>query len=295
MERSLIRISSASLGDTIGAMSVIDSYRYKNNKEVSVICNLSDEYFHNSYSDIKKIYPHNSISEYVPDINKWVIDGIEYDEYKEIVYKFDIPLMEGYAQQLDVKEWNRPKIDAFISERPIKSKYICFSMHSTAQSKHWNYEGGWDQLCRMLRKSGITPVCIDVHERFGTEGNWNPVPKSCVKKNGMNLKQMTNYINHSEFFIGLSSGLSWVAHALGKPVVMISGVTTEDNEFSEDTVRLINKDVCHGCINNTQHKFDSGDWFWCPLHKGTEKHFECTKTITPEQVFNSLSHLLPKE
>jgi autotransporter strand-loop-strand O-heptosyltransferase len=111
----------------------------------------------------------------------------------------------------------------------------------------------------------------------------------------MNLKEMTNYIHHSEFFIGLSSGLSWVAHALGKPVVMISGVTSEDNEFSEDTIRLINKEVCHGCINDYQHKFDSGDWFWCPLHKGTEKQFECTKTITPEQVFNSLSHLLPKE
>jgi autotransporter strand-loop-strand O-heptosyltransferase len=295
MEKSLIRICSASLGDTIGAMSVIDSYRSKNNKNVSVICNLHSEYFCNSYPEIKKIYPHNSIPDYAPDIDKWVMDGIEYDEYKQIVYKFDKPLMKGYAQQLDVKEWNRPIIDSFVKERPIKGKYVCFSMHSTAQSKHWNYEEGWDQLCKMLRKAGITPVCIDVHERFGNDGNWNTVPKSCVKRNGMDLKEMSNYIHHSEFFIGLSSGLTWVAHALGKPVVMISGVTSEDNEFSEDTVRLINKDVCHGCINNHQHKFDSGDWLWCPLHKGTEKHFECTKTITPEQVFNSLSHLLPKE
>jgi len=295
MERSLIRICSASLGDTIGAMSVIDSYRSKNSIDVSVICNLSGEYFKNSYPEITKIYPHSSTPEYIPEIDKWVIDGIEYGEYKQIMYRFEKPLIKGYAEQLDIKEWNRPKIDAFVGERPIKSKYICFSMHSTAQSKHWNYEDGWDQLCRMLRKTGITPVCIDVHESFGTEGNWNPVPKSCVKKNGMDLKQITNYIHHSEFFIGLSSGLTWVAHALGKPVVMISGVTSENNEFSDDTVRLINKEVCHGCINSYQHKFDSGDWFWCPVHKGTEKQFECTKTITPEHVFNSLSHLLPKE
>ena len=71
---------------------------------------------------IKKIYPHNSVPNYAPDIDKWVINGIEYDEYKQIVYKFDKPLMKGYAQQLDVKEWNRPMIDSFVKERPIKGK-----------------------------------------------------------------------------------------------------------------------------------------------------------------------------
>ena len=292
--RSLIKISSASLGDTIGAMSVIDSYRKMTNNIVSVICNLDGEYFKESYPDIVKMYPHSNSPEYIPEYNRWILNGVEYEEYKEIFYKFDTPLIEGYAKQLGVNTWNRPKIDTFIGERPVKSKYVCFSMHSTAQSKHWNYEDGWDNLCKMLRKEGYTPVCIDVHESFGIEGCWNNMPKSCVKKNGMNLKQMTNYIHHSEFFIGLSSGLSWVAHAIGKPVVMISGVTSEYNEFKEDTIRLINKNVCHGCINKPEHIFSAGDWMWCPVNKGTEKQFECTKTITPEQVFSSLSHLLHK-
>jgi autotransporter strand-loop-strand O-heptosyltransferase len=158
-------------------------------------------------------------------------------------------------------------------------------MHSTAQAKHWNYPGGWDQLCRTLRKAGLTPVCIDRHNSFGNEGWWNEVPSSCVKKQGMNLAQMTNYIHHSEFFIGISSGLSWVAHSLGKKVVMISGVTSEDNEFSENTYRIMNKSVCNGCINNKEVRFDAGDWLWCPFHKHTERQFECSKTITPDQVF----------
>ena len=140
----------------------------------------------------------------------------------------------------------------------------------------------------MLRKSGITPVCIDRHESFGSDGNWNPSPKSCVKKHGMNLDEMLRYIEHCEFFIGLSSGLSWVAHAAGKPVVMISGVTSEDNEFKENTLRFINKSVCHGCINKKEYEFDPGDWLWCPIHKGTERQFECSKTITPEQVFDDI-------
>ena len=35
-------------------------------------------------------------------------------------------------------------------------------------------------------------------------------------KIGLNLEDTINDIYHSEFFIGLSSGLSWLAHAMGK-------------------------------------------------------------------------------
>jgi autotransporter strand-loop-strand O-heptosyltransferase len=294
MPKVLIKIASSSLGDTIGAMAVIDAFRLITDQEVDAICNLEAEHFEKSYPMISQIYPHVAKPIHDPHTNKWSLGSTVYDEYKEIFYKFEKPLMSGYAKQLGITDWKRPKIDKFVEERPIKAKYVCFSMHSTAQAKHWNFGGGWDQLCKMLRNAGLTPVCIDVHESFGSEGNWNQAPKSCVKKHGMNLKQMTNYIHHSEFFIGLSSGLSWVAHAIGKPVVMISGITSEDNEFSEDTIRLINKSVCHGCINDIKYMFNPGDWFWCPVNKGTPKQFECTTTITPEEVFSALTPLLPK-
>ena len=38
--------------------------------------------------------------------------------------------------------------------------------------------------------------------------------------------------------------------------------------------------------------FDKGDWNWCPVNKGTEKQFECHKSITPEMVINQIQHLL---
>jgi ADP-heptose:LPS heptosyltransferase len=40
-------------------------------------------------------------------------------------------------------------------------------------------------------------------------------------------------LQHCEFFIGVSSGLSWLAWACGKKVVMISGITKKENEFKE--------------------------------------------------------------
>jgi len=291
MRKVIIKIQSKALGDIIGAMSVIDSYRDKNSYDVSVMLDLDPKFFKESYPDIK-ILPYDGEPAFYPVTEEWFFGGEVYSEFKRIFYEFDKPLMQGYADQLDVNIWDRPKIDLMVIERPIKSRYACFSMHSTAQCKHWNYPGGWDSLCRMLRKSGITPVCIDRYEKFGTEGEWNEAPKSCVKRHGMDLSEMTGYISHCDFFIGLSSGLSWVAHALGKPVVMISGVTSEDNEFSENTIRVTNKEVCNGCINRKENTFDPNDWFWCPAYKGTTRQFECTKTITPESVFESIKQLI---
>jgi autotransporter strand-loop-strand O-heptosyltransferase len=286
-EEELIKIQSGSLGDTIGALAVIDAY--SQGKKIAVISKLGAETFGYSYPHIT-FYPHDCEPEFDVDSGTYLLKGNFYKDFKRIYYKFEKPLIEGYAEQLGVTHWNRPKIDVNIGERPIKAKYVCFSMHSTAQSKHWNYPDAWDQLCRMLRKKGLTPVCIDRFESFGIEGQWNKVPTSCVKRQGLSLSEMTNYIHHAEFFIGVSSGLSWVAHAVGKPVVMISGVTTRDNEFEEDTLRIINENVCHGCINfPDKYPFDSGDWMWCPEHKGTSRQFECTKTISPEEVFQKIA------
>ena len=279
----LIKIQSVALGDTIGALAVIDSYAKGN--RIGVICKLGDENFSKSYPNMT-FHRYDKEPEFDIKSGSYLLDGKFYKSYKRIYYRFEKPLIQGYAEQLDVTKWNRPKIDMNVGERPIKGKYVCFSMHSTAQCKHWNYPEAWDKLCRMLRKEGLTPVCIDQHEMFGTEENWNKVPSSCVKRQGMTLNEIINYIHHSEFFIGISSGLAWVAHAANKKVVMISGVTSKDNEFEEDTLRFINEDVCHGCINKPDvYKFDTGDWMWCPVYKGTKKQFVCTTSISPEEVF----------
>ena len=80
----------------------------------------------------------------------------------------------------------------------------------------------------------------------------NGLPSNCIKKINTPLDETINYIYHSEFFIGLSSGMSWVAHAMGKPVAMIANFTEDWNEFdlsSSDYIRITNKSVCHGCWN----------------------------------------------
>jgi autotransporter strand-loop-strand O-heptosyltransferase len=84
----------------------------------------------------------------------------------------------------------------------------------------------------------------------------------------------------------LSSGLSHLAWALGKEVVMIAGFTEPDHEFK--CIRPYNHKVCHACWNKPEVKFDAGDYLFCPNHKNTTRMFECQTQITPQMVIEKL-------
>jgi autotransporter strand-loop-strand O-heptosyltransferase len=128
---------------------------------------------------------------------------------------------------------------------------------------------------------------------WGTHPFFNGTPNKANKKIGLEFNELMSIIEHSEFFIGLSSGLSWVAHAMGKKVALISNFTEDWNEFDlndENYIRITNKSVCHGCFNKikVEHDFNPADWYWCPLHKNTDRQFECHKSITPEMVLEKI-------
>ena len=148
-------------------------------------------------------------------------------------------------------------------------------------------------LFRSIRKEGYTPVVVEQHEMFGWAPYRNGLPNKANKKFGQSFLESMNLIYHSEFYIGLSSGMSWVAHAMGKPVAMIANFTEDWNEIDlslPDYIRITNKNVCHGCWNKCKIKydFDGADWYWCPEHKDTPRQFECHTSITPEHVFNEI-------
>lgn len=288
MKTILIRLLSNSLGDTIGTIPCVNHFIEQTNDNVLLQINKNFEFlFRNSYPKIK-----------------YFVDGMEYDKKIDLIYDHVKPLQTGYANQLGFMNWSylRPKVDSFVSERPIKNKYVSMSIHSTSQLKYWNHPNGasvqpvspnWSELSGMIRKKGLTPVVIEKDEMFGVPPYRNGMPSKAQKIFGIPLIETMNYIHHSEFFIGLSSGLSWLSHAMGKKVCMISNFSEDSHEFdlsTEDYIRVTNKTVCHGCWNQVGKglNFDSGDWYWCPKHKGTERQFECHTSITPQMVMDRI-------
>jgi autotransporter strand-loop-strand O-heptosyltransferase len=272
----LIILKTSALGDTISFMPYADEYARRLGIKCDVVSNFGFLY--------EGLYPNVNIIQMPADLST----------YTDIIccdYIYDLPLQLGFAKQLGLTDMGkfRPQLKKSGKSSPLNKKYVCFSSHSTAQAKHWNNNNSWEKLCDMLQKKGLVPVCIDRYYSFGSEGNWNEIPKNCMNKTGMHLTEMLHWIEHCEFFVGLSSGLSWVAHALDKKVVVISGVTTKDNEFDDDCIRIHRDDVCNSCFNTPERfPFDPGDWFWCPEHRGTSRQFECTKRISAKQVMDAI-------
>jgi autotransporter strand-loop-strand O-heptosyltransferase len=172
--------------------------------------------------------------------------------------------------------------------RPLAEPYVCIATQSSTQSKYWNNPSGWHDVIAFLKEQGYRVVCIDQKTVHGTGIVWNHIPHGCEDQTGDRpLAERVRWLKHAAFFIGLSSGLSWLAWAVGTPVVMVSGFTHPVNEF-RTPYRVINYHTCNSCWNDPQVRFDHQDFLWCPRHKGTPRQFECTRLIQSKQVIDAI-------
>jgi autotransporter strand-loop-strand O-heptosyltransferase len=165
-------------------------------------------------------------------------------------------------------------------ERKIIPNKITIAPESLKKIAQWNHFGnyGWQSLVNEIVNSGF-------------------VVSNVSYENTMNLQNVTGFHGHddirvalneilsSRVFVGLSSGLAWLAWAYGVPVVMISGFTKEHNEFN--CYRVTNKLSCNGCFNLFQNIQST-----CPLFLGTDRENECHKSITPQMVIDKINEAL---
>jgi autotransporter strand-loop-strand O-heptosyltransferase len=189
----------------------------------------------------------------------------------------------GYILSVDPTEVP-PRISLGDDSRPIAEPYVCIAVQSTTQCKYWNNPNGWREIIAFLKQAGYRVICIDQKPTHGTGLIWNHIPNGAEDETGDRLLQeRARWLKHAEFFVGLSSGLSWLAWAAGIPVVLISGFTHPTNEF-ETPYRVINYHACNSCWNDVRVRFDHKDFLWCPRHKDTPRQFECTRLITADHV-----------
>ena len=169
----------------------------------------------------------------------------------------------------------RPKLAPQFQKAPLETRekpIVTFASQSTAQAKYWNNPTGWMELVGALGFHWIH--CSKERSIEGVEQAPEP------------LEQVAGLIRSSQFFVGLSSGLSWFAWALGVKVYLISGFTPDVVEEC-DGIRIIkNTRVCNGCWGWSV--FDKGDWNWCPAWKGTNRQFECSREISAASVISTI-------
>lgn len=166
--------------------------------------------------------------------------------------------------------------------RRIKEPYVCIGVQASGVAKSWLWPGGWEEIVSWLREMGYRVLCIDREKEQSDLGITVRIPEGAEDFTGDRpLTERADMLAYADFFIGLSSGLSWLAWTAGCPVVMIAGFSAHWYEFPE-AYRVLNPRVCHGCFN------DVGVNYWldiCPRQSRDSEHFlECQRMISPIMV-----------
>jgi len=282
----LIQFPVGTLGDTMGwfpyAVKFLEKHRCK------LTCAMAEKLiplFKDAYPEIEFVTEHEVKPErYYASYRM----GLFFDD-KDCVHQpadfrfVGLHRTAGYILGVDPTE-TPPKIALPDDSRPIPEPYVCIAVQASSGAKMWTNPFGWHEIARFLKEAGYRVICIDQRPVHGTGLMWNHIPHGVEDETGDRpLAERARWLKHAEFFVGLSSGLSWLAWAMGTPVVMISGFTAATNEFATP-YRVINYHACNGCWNDPHHRFDHHDFLWCPRHAGTPRQFECTRLITAEQV-----------
>lgn len=277
-KRVFINFDSRSLGDTVSWIPYALEFKKVHDCDV-VVSTYWNHLFKEVYPELEFVDPGTVVHNIFGQYNL----GWFWDISKEPEIPNTIPLQKAATNILGLPYSEiKPKIHYKIAERPYSEKYITIATNSTAGCKFWTKEG-WQELIYHLNSLGYKVVNVSKEI--------NPFD-NCERLNDTSIENTMNVIHHSEFFIGLSSGLSWLSWAIGKHVVMISNFTEANHEFTTNCTRITNPNVCNSCWNNPNYKFDKGDWNWCPVHKGTSRQFECHTSITSEMVINKIQTLL---
>ena len=290
-KRVFINLDSKSLGDTIAWFPYIEEFRKKHGCTV-IAATFWNSLFADNYPELTFVEPGVRVD------NLYAQYSLSYEFHND----FDrnpIPCKQVTLQQvatnhlgLDYVEL-KPKIkipplwddfhkdmDKFLT-KSSKKQYVCIAEHSTSMCKYWNYPKGWQEVVDYLRDFGYAVVAL---------GKESTYLKDTWKRTGIPIEKTLAYLANASFFIGMGSGLAWLAWAIDIPTIMISGCSEKYVEFkeTEKNIRIINESVCHGCLNDMDWEFDKSDWYWCPA----QKNFECTRSISPETVFKAIDKLL---
>lgn len=110
--------------------------------------------------------------------------------------------------------------------RQIAQPYVCIGVQASAAIKAWLYPHGWDVVIDYLRRLGYRVLCIDKYPIKSDHGFTVKIPEGAEDFTGdFPLSERVNLLAYADFFVGLSSGLSWLAWAANCPVILISGIT----------------------------------------------------------------------
>jgi len=295
-QKVLIYFDSKALGDTISWFPFVEEFRKKHKCKV-IVSTYHNYFFEKKYPNLKFIKPGNLENNIYAQYNVgWFYNKNNTIDYNKVPINFKLNNLGKTCSStlgLNYQEL-KPKI-YYSNQKPIiKDPYICIAPHASALAKYWNYPGGWQVLIDFFNSKGYKVMMI-TGEPLGDEWHDSKLGgtlKNVIDRTGkIPFDNIINDLIHAKAFIGVSSGLSWLSWAVNCHTTIISGFTQPVTEMEScNRIFTPSSEICNGCFN--YNKLDPGDWKWCPEHKDTFRQFECTKSIQPSTIINSLCKYL---
>ena len=288
-KRIYIALDSSALGDSLSWFPYADEFRKKHNCKV-IVSTFMNDMFIDQYQQLEFVGPGTNVT----DLYAMYGIGLFYNEdgtingLKNPTDPKTVTLQKMCSDilGLEYKEV-KPKVRDVTKGLDLNVKQVCIGVFGTAQSKFWNNSTGWQDVVDWLNNRGYT---VKLVSKENDDYMGNKLPKGIIRHPKGPIERVMMEMKKSKAFIGIGSGLSWLSWSLDVPTVLISGFSYDWAEM-QDCVRIASpKGKCEGCFNRI--KLDGGDWNWCPDHKGTDRQFECTKSITSEMVIKELEKFL---
>lgn len=276
---------SSALGDTIAGVQYLEDLRINKKVEVLVF-SCHSNLMRGSYPGLKFYdIPFYWIDHPPIDIN-WML-------------KLCDLLVMPYQRQLEgwkskPLQWVMPEVLGlnYYPTRPHltpsgtyptdpNKKHVVIATRATGVYKEWNHPTGWGEVAETLMDAGYVVYDVSLDPPIEIPG--------VIRVDKESLENATDLLYKSEFVIGLSSGISWLAWGLGKPVILISGFTEAFHEFETPYRIEAPKNVCRGCFHDPKFSQEAvRPVMWCPR----KKHFECSVKIEPETVIAAVERLI---
>jgi autotransporter strand-loop-strand O-heptosyltransferase len=233
-----IKMDATALGDNIAWIPYVEEFRKKHN--CIVICStFFNDLFKDVYPNILFVQPNTNID----NIYAQYYIGATYDNNIKYspVNADSVPLQEIPSAILKLPNIElRPPLELLFNKTKQHKKYVCISEYASHENKHWKYNNGWQIIVDYLNS-----IDYDVYVISKEPTTLNNV----INLTGnIPLIQRVQTLRNADFFIGLSSGLSWLSWAVNTHVFMISDVTPPYHEFKSNITRI--------CANNDMLKID---------------------------------------
>ncbi len=284
------RFASTALGDTLAWVPVLQAWIEKNEP--------SKVYLHTTWNHLfdKSKYPKitwlDNADQFknVPPLRLFHTVGISRDHIKSINSELNhaTPTNWKETNMIDTQNYafgvepiqRKPELIQLPPERMVKDKYVTMCNESSQKIKHLLKPKVWLALIEELKRKGYEVVTV---------GNKSNIFSGVIQGNAGEIQKAMILIRDAEFHIGLSSGLSWVAWAYNKQVLMLGNFTDMGYEFNTNLLRVIDKSGTWGIFNDSAVP-------WIPEYgyDPEEDNVQLARRISTEHALKGLDILIQR-